>query len=160
MVSHLRELPAGTISTAARRIATLLRFVDTKGAAVQFLAVHSGNRIIPGFFGRVGDETEAAGAARLSVKNHLGFGDFAKLGEGLVQAIITGVPTQVSNKQFLRHISISLGAPRLSAPAPLQCEAFSRSAFSLAAPMAAVKNADYSCILCKCKGGIERPSAP
>lgn len=156
-VSH--RLPAGTIPTAAGGITTLLRFVDAKWATVEFLAVHAGYRIIPGFFSRVGDETEAAGAAGLSVQDHLGLGDFTKLGERLVEAVVTGVPTQISNKQFLRHISISLGAPRLSAPAPLQCEAFSRSALSLAAPMAAVKNADYNCIFHKCKGGIHRPPA-
>jgi hypothetical protein len=93
-----------TAAAARRTFFARTRDVDGEGAAIEFLAVHRGNRLLC-FLGRSHrDEREPARTAAYAVHHQVGFHDCAVRREGVLQIVFGCFEGKISNKQFCAHV--------------------------------------------------------
>ena len=98
-----------TAATAAATGALLgLGNVNADGATVKLSSVEGCNGLVGRLIILKGDKAETARAAGVAIADHDGFADLAVGAERIAQALVVSIPTQTSNKQFLRHISLLL----------------------------------------------------
>ncbi len=119
-------LPAAAVSaaaTAAAVVATSLGLVDPDRPSVQLGAVECGAGCLGSRLLGEGHEAEAAGAAGVPIGDHGRLGDLTECRERIVQALVRGVPAQVSDKKLLVHAlsSISVRLSRVLAASRRSC---------------------------------------
>lgn len=120
----VRKLPAGTrvATTGVARVATtgetttveatsagsgtaltLLSTLNADVAALKVLAVKSGDGSVGSIVGGIGDETEATGAAGLTVTDDDGVLDVTELRELGTETLSLGTPGQTTNEKLNGH---------------------------------------------------------
>ena len=77
------------------------RLVDAELAAVELLAVGSGDGGARFLIGAQLHETEALGAAGVAIEDDLGGDDIAELGEEVAEAVLRSVVGEVADVEFL-----------------------------------------------------------
>ena len=104
-----RSTPRG--ARASRLL--VLRLVHPDRSSVQILAIQRAHGRVTGRGIREGDESEAARASRLSIRDDLRLDHFTEPRERFTETIVGGAPAETTNKQFLRHLSLSDFLPAL-----------------------------------------------
>ncbi len=90
-------ITAATTTTAAAATRTILGFVDTDIASVNFYFVEIADRCISSFVFHF-DETEAAGAAGVPVEDDFGRHDVAIFSKKGFQFLVVNAPREVTDK--------------------------------------------------------------
>jgi len=91
----------------------VLRLVHPYRPSVQILAIQRAHSRVACRRIREGHEPEAARASRLSIRDDLRLDHFTEPRERFTQTIVGGAPAETTNKQFLRHLSLSDFLPAL-----------------------------------------------
>jgi hypothetical protein len=94
---------AATTTTAAFALFHRTRFIDGQGAAIDFLAMELGDRSLRFFRRSHFHETEATGATRYAVIDHLHPGDIARLGKEIGQVVFRHAEGQIAHIEFYAH---------------------------------------------------------
>jgi hypothetical protein len=101
---------AATTTTSAAAATTtttalsLLRFVDSKGPAVEHRAVHFGDRLLGLGIGAHRNEAEPARPARFSVGRDVDIADLAEGGKSGANSLWRRVERQIANVETITHV--------------------------------------------------------
>jgi hypothetical protein len=91
-------------ATAAAVFFTRTGFIDSQGAALNFLAREGRDGGLGGFRGAHGDKREAARTSTHAIGDQVNFGDRPVLGEKVLQVVFCCVEGKISYVQFRIHV--------------------------------------------------------
>jgi hypothetical protein len=105
---------ASTTTTAEAALFTRTRFIDTKRATLDLLAIELGDGILRIGLGGHGHEGESAGLAREFILHEEHFRDSAGLRKHILQLELRRRERQVAYVQSISHISLDFRSRRLT----------------------------------------------
>lgn len=98
--NHSEMKAMATRATVEDLVAVGRSHIHTDGAAINLNTIHPLVGIIGGSGGSKGDEAETTAAAGVTIDNDLGLDDGTRRAvKGLVEALVSGTPAEVTDKK-------------------------------------------------------------